>query len=505
MNRLPRLNALIFGTLLVATSTLPLANTAYAENIAVSQGASASINQGALEQMLAPIALYPDSLLTHILIASTYPLEVVQAQRWLNQRKKLPIEQVMQQAEDKDWDPSVKALLAFASLLQNMSDDLNWTQNLGEAFLADEGQVMEAIQSLRQQADNANNLNQMNNMAITRANKQIIIEPVQREIVYVPYYDPRIAYGTWRWRSYPPVYWDYSAYIGPVYRPRPSLFYWSPGIHISFNYFFSSFHWHSHKVVVIDHQHSHRYRPRDRYSVSYGAKPWKHKPEHRRGVGYHNAVVKQRYPQVRHDNKHYRGKEAYSNGNRPHLNRQYAKSNDVKMQNVQGDKKHHAVDNSRRAAPNQRHDNPQRQNLKEQKPPVSHKIDSNLNARDKSNNGRDAKRPTQHQQTQAQLQQRRTANVTPVRGNDAKATKEHQVRTAPAVTNRAVPVQRSQVARQEPAKIRQNTPRQVEQTKARNTNVRESSVRQHQQMARQQSQARQSRGSQGNERRHQER
>jgi len=139
------------------------------------------------------------------LIASTYPLEVVQAQRWLEDHPKLSTDQVMSRTEDKDWDPSVKALMAFPNVLQKMSEDLDWTQRLGEAFLADEAQVMDGIQSLRQQADKANSLASMENMAVTRANNQIIIEPVRREVVYVPYYDPRVVYGTWRWGvAYPP-------------------------------------------------------------------------------------------------------------------------------------------------------------------------------------------------------------------------------------------------------------------------------------------------------------
>lgn len=115
MNRLHRWNWLVLSAVLFA---LPFTPTTQAAGVSVSQGSSASVSQAELEQMLAPIALYPDSLLTHILIASTYPLEVVQAQRWLAQRPKLSLDQIMSQAEDKDWDPSVKALLAFPVVLQ---------------------------------------------------------------------------------------------------------------------------------------------------------------------------------------------------------------------------------------------------------------------------------------------------------------------------------------------------------------------------------------------------
>mgnify|MGYP006156395167 CR=1 FL=1 len=138
MNRLYRWKWLVLSAALVA---LPFTAPTQAAGVSVSQGSSASLSQAELEQMLAPIALYPDSLLSHILIASTYPLEVVQAQRWLEDHPKLSTDQVMSRTEDKDWDPSVKALMAFPNVLQKMSEDLDWTQRLGEAFLADEAVV----------------------------------------------------------------------------------------------------------------------------------------------------------------------------------------------------------------------------------------------------------------------------------------------------------------------------------------------------------------------------
>ncbi|MCH1929901.1 DUF3300 domain-containing protein [Shewanella sp. A25] len=319
MNKLLRWKWLV---LTVALFALPFTAPTQAAGVSTSQGSSASMSQAELEQMLAPIALYPDTLLTHILIASTYPLEVVQAQRYLEDNPNLSVDQVMSRTEDKDWDPSVKALMAFPTVLEKMGDNLDWTQNLGEAFLADEGQVMDGIQSLRQQADKADNLSDMDNVAVTRANNQIIIEPARPEVIYVPYYDPRVVYGPWRWGvAYPPVYWDFGHYYS--HRPGVSI-YWSPGINISFNFFFSSFHWHDHRVVVIDHHHSHHYRPLNRYSASYGAQPWRHKPEHRRGVAYHNPVVKQRYP----GHGKYPPRDAHSNGG-PRHNSQYAKPKDL--------------------------------------------------------------------------------------------------------------------------------------------------------------------------------
>jgi hypothetical protein len=245
-----------------------------------------------LAQILAPIALYPDSLLTHILIASTYPLEIVQAQRWRTANSHLNTEQAIQQAENKNWDPSVTALLAFPNVLRRLNDDLRWTQKLGDAFLQDETRLLSSIQMLREQADRADSLSAMDNMSVTRVDKQIIIEPVEKEIIYVPYYDSRIVYGHWHWYNYPPVYWP----PYPYYRlPSVGLFYWGSGIHIRFNYYFSSFNWQRRHIVVIHHHNSHRYRPRARIINSQGAQRWQHKPYHRHGVAYRSQQVQQRY------------------------------------------------------------------------------------------------------------------------------------------------------------------------------------------------------------------
>ncbi|NKF50009.1 DUF3300 domain-containing protein [Shewanella sp. WXL01] len=247
-----------------------------------------------LAQVLAPIALYPDSLLTHILIASTYPLEIVQAHRWRKNQSD-DTARVMQDVEQQSWEPSVKALAAFPTVLERLSDDLQWTQNLGDAFLQDEGRVLDAIQTLRHQADQANSLDDMENVTVTKTDKQIIIEPVQKEIVYVPYYDTRVVYGNWYWAHYPPVYWHPPVYWRPPVYVSHRPIYWGPGIHISFNYYFSAFRWSYRRVVVINHRHSHIYRPARKIAYSSGAQRWRHKPQHRKGVAYRSVSVSKRY------------------------------------------------------------------------------------------------------------------------------------------------------------------------------------------------------------------
>lgn len=249
-----------------------------------------------LAQMLAPIALYPDSLLTHILIASTYPIEIVEAHRWLLKNDKLNSKQLAKSVEDFDWDVSVKALVPFERILSRLSEDLSWTQQLGDAFLQDEERLLDSIQVLRQQASLAGNLDKMENMDVSYENSNIVIEPRKKEIVYVPYYDTRMVYGAWHWSSYPPVYWTphHSVYVN---HHRP--FYWHSGIHISFDYFFSAFHWHNRHVVVVNSASSHRryYNQRPRRLIAEGgyAKRWAHQPKHRKGVAYRSKHTSQKY------------------------------------------------------------------------------------------------------------------------------------------------------------------------------------------------------------------
>ena len=249
-----------------------------------------------LAQMLAPIALYPDSLLTHILIASTYPIEVIEAHRWLKKNNNVDTDQVSELTEVFDWDASVKALIPFERVLTRLSEDLSWTQALGDAFLQDETRLLQSIQVLRQQANIAGSLNKMDNMDISYEDNNIAIVPSEREVVYVPYYDSRMVYGSWGWSAYPPVYWQpyHHAYVSHY-----SPFYWHTGVHITFNYFFSAFHWHNRHVVVVNsHGSHHRYyhqRPH-RLVVNGGyAKRWSHKPSHRKGVAYRTKKTSNKY------------------------------------------------------------------------------------------------------------------------------------------------------------------------------------------------------------------
>ncbi|GHE84889.1 DUF3300 domain-containing protein [Thalassotalea profundi] len=247
-----------------------------------------------LAQMLAPIALYPDSLLTHILIASTYPLEVVEAERWLTKQGTLSKEALESESEALPWEASVKALLAFPSVISKLNEDLTWMQNLGDAFLQDEANVLETIQVLRQQAEEAGSLATMDNVQIVKEKTTIIIEPAEPEVIYVPYYDTRVVYGRWGWSHYPPIYWNTPRYYG--YNRGP--FYWNTGISIGFGFSFSRFHWHD-RYIVVDHRYARNPHSRKRVSTSSPAKRWYHKPSHRKGVAYRTTHLKRKYSSSR--------------------------------------------------------------------------------------------------------------------------------------------------------------------------------------------------------------
>ncbi len=249
------------------------------------------LSQPKLAQLLAPIALYPDTLLSHILIASTNPVQIVQAYRWQQEHAYLSKRKLSRKASKKDWSPSIIALVAFPDILERMNDDLEWTQALGQAFLQSESRVLASIQHLRREAKLADSFSGMENLSVSYVDQQIIIEPRYREVIYVPYYDPRVVYGHWRWHSHPPVYWHHkpstSIHIELGHSHR---FGWSKGVHINFNYFFSTFHWRKKHVVVTSHHNSHYYRPKHRIITSHGAKRW-HGKSHRHSTtaGYRNG------------------------------------------------------------------------------------------------------------------------------------------------------------------------------------------------------------------------
>src|SRR5690242_3823187 len=259
---------------------------------------TAAATQPELDQMLAPIALYPDSLLSQILMASTYPLEVVEAARWSRANPGFKGEDAVNAVEQRDWDPSVKSLAAFPQVLAMMDQQIEWTARLGDVFIAQEPQVMETVQNLRQRAYEAGNLRSTEQASVIQQGEAYAIEPVSPEVVYVPYYDPRVVYGSWWWPAYPPVYWapwpGYYAY--PGYVPG---FAWGVGITVGTGFFFSHCDWRQRRVTVVNVTNVvvNRTVVVNRPERGRTAQPvvWQHDPAHRRGVPYHIASLQQRF------------------------------------------------------------------------------------------------------------------------------------------------------------------------------------------------------------------
>ncbi len=159
------------------------------------------LSEETLDTVLAPIALYPDTLVTHILIASTYPLQVIEADRWRQNNQSLEGDSLDRALENSNWDPSVKALVPFTDVLRHMSDDLNWLQNLGDAVITNEDWVLDRVQALRLQARQSGNLQSNDYQQVSTEDKIIVIESRQPEVVYIPSYDTRQLYGHWHYHS----------------------------------------------------------------------------------------------------------------------------------------------------------------------------------------------------------------------------------------------------------------------------------------------------------------
>ncbi len=198
----------LVSTLLALPATIPVA---YAQ--ASQQSGAAQLSQAQLASLVAPIALYPDALVSQVLMASTYPLEVGEAANWQKANSKLKGDALNQALQQQSWDASVKSLVSFPPVLQMMGSQLSWTQNLGNAVLAQQSDVMNAIQSLRAKAQQSGALKSNAQQSVSGGNGDpIIIQPANPQVVYVPTYNPAVAFGGWPYPAYPPA-----AYYPPGY------------------------------------------------------------------------------------------------------------------------------------------------------------------------------------------------------------------------------------------------------------------------------------------------
>jgi len=265
-----------------------------------------TFKQEELDQMLAPIALYPDDLLTQILMASTYPLEIVQAARFTKQNKNLKGDALTEALEKQDWDPSVKSLVNFPDVLDQMNEKLEWTQKLGDAFLAQEKQVMDTIQKLRKKAQEAGNLKDNPQQKVVVEQETIVIQSANPEVIYVPSYNPAVVYGAWWWPAFPPPlpFFPFFPYATP-YAYGAMAFGAGIAMGAAWGYAWGHANWHGGDVNINASRNTNINNNinRDKYKNDMknkglgegGQGKWKHDSSHRKGVSYRDQGTAQKF------------------------------------------------------------------------------------------------------------------------------------------------------------------------------------------------------------------
>jgi Protein of unknown function (DUF3300) len=246
-----------------------------------------------LDSLVAPIALYPDPLLSQVLVASTYPLEIVQAGRWLKQNSGLKGKSLTDAAAKQPWDPSIQALVLFPEVLSQMDQNIGWTTDLGNAFLAQESAVLDAVQRMRQEAEQRGNLNSTPQQTVTASNGGYIeIQPTNPQVIYVPQYVPDAVWG-------PPAYYPYPAIVYPSTGALVATGIISFGAGVAVGALVSGgggwgwgFGW-GNRAVIVNNNFI-RTNHFNRVNVANGNQ-WRHNPEHRRAVPYNNAAVGGRF------------------------------------------------------------------------------------------------------------------------------------------------------------------------------------------------------------------
>jgi hypothetical protein len=294
--------------MLVVMVSLPWSVPLHAQAAPASAPATFRVEE--IEQMVAPIALYPDTLVSQILMASTYPLEVVEADRWAKKNNNLKGDPFAAELEKQSWDPSVKSLVNFPQVLAMMSEKIDLTQKLGDMFLAQQKDVLDAIQRLRAKAQAAGNLKTTEQQKViveqptaTQQTTVIKIEPAQPEVIYVPQYNPTVVYGAWAYPSYPPYPWYPPGYAASALVGGALAFGAGVALGSAWGYGWGDCDWHGGKVKVnvdrnvnINNTHINRNNYRQNYQGgNRGGSDWQHNANHRKGVSYRDNNTAQKY------------------------------------------------------------------------------------------------------------------------------------------------------------------------------------------------------------------
>jgi hypothetical protein len=295
--RLSRTSIAMLCAAIIVTGSPPC-HAQSSDSDADSDGSAARIPAEQLDSLVAPIALYPDPLLAQVLAASTYPLEIVQLQQWLEKNKGLKDQALVNAVEKQPWDSSVQAMAPLPDLVKRLADDVQWTTDLGNAFLAQQSDVMDAVQRMRQKAQAKGNLQTTEQMKVETKvieNKSVIVvEPASPEVVYVPSYNPTVVYGA------PPPAYPYP----PVY--YPPVGYYAAGMAITFGLGvamgaawgggWGNCGWGSNNDININNSNNfNSNRNVNRGGNRGGSGNWQHNPQHRGGAPYGDRATASKF------------------------------------------------------------------------------------------------------------------------------------------------------------------------------------------------------------------
>ncbi len=299
---LRNLVAIICAAILVPGDVNVMAIPASGQAAPAEQAARIPAEQ--LDSLVAPIALYPDPMLSQTLVASTYPLEIIQLQQWLEKNKNLKDKALAEAVKKQDWDPSIQAMAALPEVVKQMSENIKWTTDLGNAFLAQQGDVMDAVQRMRKKANDSGNLKsseqQKVETKVVESKQVIVIEQANPQVVYVPTYNPTVVYGAPVY-PYPPI-----AY--------PPVGYYAAGMAISFGVGMAmgaawgggwgyNNNWGggnnniniNNNNTFVNNSNRQNVNNRQNASNRSGGNTWQHNPQHRGGAPYSNKATANQY------------------------------------------------------------------------------------------------------------------------------------------------------------------------------------------------------------------
>jgi len=296
LQSLPTLAGLGLAVFLAAMPALAAAQPPPAQHPA-SQTPAPRLSADQLDDLVAPVALYPDPMLGQLLVASTYPLELAEAEQWLKANSSLQGTQLMNAAKQQNWDPSVQAMVAFPQVLDRLTQDIRWTADLGNAFLAQQADVMTAVQTMRARAEANGRLKSNSQETVSTATEggqsAIEIMPANPQVIYVPVYDPAYIWGPPVWGAYPALWY-----------PPYGWGFW-PGFNVGL--WFGGWGWGGwgwggwgwspgwfNRGVFVNYGFFNHYGFRGVYPGN-GRGIWAHNPSHRLGVPYSNGQLNARY------------------------------------------------------------------------------------------------------------------------------------------------------------------------------------------------------------------